>query len=445
MSNHHDATTRNTSSGRVPSPPKLVALATHGLLAGAAFTAAACGSGPQGEWRGTEHDSASVRVVTNPRDGVWTRATAWRVERDLAIGTITGSPEYQFGRVVDVEVGPNGRIYALDQMAAQVRAFDSDGEYLFSFGGLGEGPGELSNHDPLGALAVLADSAGDLLVVDRASNRLNRFTGDGEGLGYVSLEVESGTVEPIASAILPNGDHAVHRVVRDTWNGVLRVDSRDGRTLDTLLTFPLQPSAWGLTRQDAQGRTKALMHSPLWAILPGGRLVAGRSDQSSFRVWGADKRLEMVVRRHEENPILSESDQERYMDRLLEIWETMFRDEGEPEEWIEEEIRRGRGVYIPPERLPAVTGFAAGPEGTIWVRGARPPELMTSHVLYARPPVREFWSRNWEVFSARGRWLGTVVLPARFTLYRIRGRDLYGVEEDDLDVQRVVRLQLQTP
>ena len=384
-------------------------------------------------------------MVTNPRDGVWTRATAWYVERDLAIGTITGSPEYQFGRVVDVEVSRDGRIYALDQMAAQVRVFDSEGEYLFSFGGLGEGPGELSNHDPLGALAVFADSAGDLLVVDRVSDRLNRFTGDGEFLGYVSLEVASGTVEPIASAILPNGDHAVHRVVRDTWNGVLRVDSRDGRTRDTLLTFSLQPSAWGLTRQDAQGRTEALMHSPLWAILPDGRLVAGRSDRSSFRVWGAGGRLEAIVRRHEENPILSESDQERYLDRLMEIWETMFRDEGEAEEWIEEEIRRGRGVYIPPERLPAVTGFAAGPAGTIWVRGARPPELMTSHVLYARPPVREFWSRNWDVFSAEGRWLGTVVLPARFMLYRIRGRDLYGVEEDDLDVQHVVRLRLQTP
>ncbi|WP_419940645.1 hypothetical protein [Candidatus Palauibacter sp.] len=393
---------------------------------------------------GTEYDSAGVKVVTNPRVGVWTRGTAWRVERDLTIGTETGMPEYQFGRVVDVEVRPDGRIYALDQMSARVRVFNSRGEYLFSFGGLGEGPGELSNHEPLGALAVLADSAGDLLVVDRVSNRLNRFTGDGEFLGYVDLGVQSGRVEPIVSAVLPNGDHLVHRVVRDTWNGILRVGSRDGRILDTLLAFSLQPRAWGLAQRNAQGRTEALMHSPLWAILPDGRVVAGRSDQSSFQVWGPNKRLEMVVRRHEENPVLSESGQERYLDRLMEIWETMFKDEGESEEWVEEQIGRGREVYIPPERLPAVTGFAWGPEGTIWVRAARPVELMTWHVLYARPPVREFWSRNWDVFSADGRLLGTVVLPPRFTLLRIRGLYIYGVEEDDLGVQRVVRLRLQT-
>ena len=415
------------------------------LLTGAVIAGAACGPGTDGEWLGTEYDSAGVRVVTNPREGIWTRSTTWRVERDLAIGTVTGSPEYEFGRVVDVEAGRDGRIYALDQMAAQVRVFDASGEHLFSFGGLGEGPGELSNHDPLGALAVLADSTGDLFVVDRLSNRLNRFTADGEFLGYLGLAVESGTVEPIASGILPNGDYVVHRVVRDTWNGILRVDSRDGRTLDTLLTFSLQPSAWGLTQQNAQGRTEALMHSPLWTILRDGRLVAGRSDRSSFEVWGADRQLNMIVRRHEEHPVLSESEQERYLDRLMEIWEIMFREEGESESWIEEQIQRGREVYIPPERLPAVTGFAEGPEETIWLRSARPVELMTSHVLYARLPVREFWSRNWEVFSGEGRWLGTVALPARFTLFRIRGHYLYGVEEDDLDVQRVVRLRLRIP
>lgn len=425
-------------------PSRLVALTACAFLAGGAVAVAGCDPGGRGEWAGTEYDSVGVRVVANPLVALWTRSTAWRVERDLTIGTDTGLPEYEFGRVVDVDVGRDGMIYALDQMSAQVRVFDSRGEHLFSFGGLGEGPGELSNHDPLGALAVLADSGGDLLVVDRVNNRLNRFTGDGEFLGYVDLGVQSGEVEPIASGILPNGDYLVHRVVRDRWNGIMRVDPHEGPTLDTLLAFSLQPSAWGLTRRNEQGRTEALMHSPLWSILPDGRLVAGRSDQSSFQVWGPDKRLKMVVRRHEPNPILSESGQERYLDRLMEIWETMFRDEGESEEWIAQQVRRGRQVYIPPVRLPAVTGFAGGPEGTIWVRAARPVELMTSHVLYARPPVREFWSRNWEVFSADGRLLGTVVLPPRFTLFRIRGDYIYGVEEDDFDVQRVVRLRLQT-
>jgi len=53
--------------------------------------------------------------------------------------------EFMIGYPVDICFGPSGEILVLDQIAAAVYAFDSDGVFLEQFGGIGEGPGEMGN------------------------------------------------------------------------------------------------------------------------------------------------------------------------------------------------------------------------------------------------------------------------------------------------------------
>jgi hypothetical protein len=372
----------------------------------------------------------------------WTESTAWTVETDLKVGVVEGAAPYRFGRIVDVEVGTEGRIFVLDQQAAEVRVFDQGGSHLFSFGRAGEGPGELSDANPLGALAVLRISNGQLLVPDRRNVRVNRFTADGVFVRSFPLSLEAG--EPVKSAVLPDGSYAVHLVnLPARWNGVVAFDTA-GRVTDTIAEFELQPTPWGLAVPDEQGRTEVVQHSAIWSTMSDGALIFGNSTEPVFQVRNPDGSLRMTVNMPYADLTLSRRDQEAFLDRLLlGIWGDMLRAEGEPEDVVQAELRRGRDVYITPTQRPAFTGFAEGPHGTIWVRGAAAVDSISAHIIRLRPPLREFWGPRWYVFSPEGLFLGPVDIPSCITVFRISDHYIYGMETDPgLGTERVVRLRI---
>ncbi len=62
---------------------------------------------------------------------------------DLQFGSAEGDdPNFTFG-AIRVQAASDGTIYVLDQQAAEVRVFDSDGRYLRTIVRRGEGPGEI--------------------------------------------------------------------------------------------------------------------------------------------------------------------------------------------------------------------------------------------------------------------------------------------------------------
>ncbi|MYE15350.1 MAG: 6-bladed beta-propeller [Gemmatimonadetes bacterium] len=62
---------------------------------------------------------------------------------DLQFGSVDGTdPNLTFG-AIRVQAASDGTIYVLDQQAAEVRVFDSDGRYLRTIVRQGEGPGEI--------------------------------------------------------------------------------------------------------------------------------------------------------------------------------------------------------------------------------------------------------------------------------------------------------------
>ena len=93
----------------------------------------------------------------------------WRAARDallaapprLWIGSDQEGPEL-FGRVRDVAIDDAGNILVLDEQTSDVRVFAPDGRHLQTFGGPGEGPGELGEAT---AIQWLVD--GRLLVLGR--------------------------------------------------------------------------------------------------------------------------------------------------------------------------------------------------------------------------------------------------------------------------------------
>ncbi|MCE2455953.1 MAG: hypothetical protein J4G12_09120 [Gemmatimonadetes bacterium] len=86
-----------------------------------------------------------VRYPTLPSsDSVGARVTEAQV--DLKFGSIEGDDlNLIFGDVRGIQAAGDGTIYVLDQQAAEVRVFDSGGEYLRTIVRRGEGPSEVGD------------------------------------------------------------------------------------------------------------------------------------------------------------------------------------------------------------------------------------------------------------------------------------------------------------
>jgi len=386
-------------------------------------------------WAGNLRDSAGVTIVTNAMVPTWTRATYWTVEKDLTIGVLDGSPEYEFGRLVDAEEGPGGRIYVLDQMAAQVRVFDSTGTHVMSFGQTGQGPGEFSPENPRGAQGIYRRTPVELFVPDRANNRGNHFTIEGEFRSSFRLGEEQGSV--LATAVLSEGDLVLHRASGD-WRGLLRV-SPSGEVVDTVHVFSPPPTA------SQPGRVVALRHAPVWTVTSEDKVLVGVSDVFRLELRTLANVLERVITTTGPRSELSSSEQERFLDQLLARWAEMFRARGESEGWIAEELRKGRQLFDLPTGRPQFTRLLEGPQRTIWAQGALSIDSVRPEIVWSPTALPAFASSHWYVFSREGRYLGLMTLPDRFWVFKIRGLHIYGVETGELDIQQLVRLRIVIP
>ena len=79
-------------------------------------------------------DSSGVRLVTNRAEGEgWFMTPRMTVTEDLTIGA-DSLPEYQLGRIGDLDVAQNGDIAVIDQLGGVVRVYNDSGRYLRSIG-----------------------------------------------------------------------------------------------------------------------------------------------------------------------------------------------------------------------------------------------------------------------------------------------------------------------
>jgi hypothetical protein len=105
-----------------------------------------------------------------PSDTLW-------AEGLTVIGDVDGAPEYLFGDVASVAVGPNQIIYVADHIGATVRAYNLKGEFLGTIGSEGDGPNEFRfPHD------LTFDAAGRLYVRQRYRVTVFGPSGSGEQL-----------------------------------------------------------------------------------------------------------------------------------------------------------------------------------------------------------------------------------------------------------------------
>lgn len=89
--------------------------------------------------------------------------------------------------------------------------------------------------------------------------------------------------------------------------------------------------------------------------------------------------------------------------------------------------------------LPAYQAVAWGPLGTIWVQHVKPASRLDAQELKV---YQERPSADWDVFDREGRFLGVVMMPARFRPMVFRDDRIYGLWRDDRDVSYALRLRV---
>lgn len=402
-------------------------------LAAAVFLAACGGDSAAPEWGGSVRDSAGIRIVENPAEGVWTAGEAWTLEEELQIGVMDGDPELQFGAINGIDATSGGEIYVLDSQASRIRVFDAEGTLVRAFGQAGQGPGELSQA-PAG---LFLSGEGTLLVPDMMNQRITRFTREGEASGSVPLDFTAGI--PMLFAAGPEG-RLYQQVRRMTLPGMAEVEGGpvdllfvlgdDGSVADTLARMtPGESFSFG------GGAPSIRIFAPenLWTVLGSGDLVSGKNSTYSLDIRNPEGQLSTILRRASSRRPVSESEKESFRGAMRSAWE----DAGMPPAMAAQMEQ----VVEFEDTWPALAALLAGPEGTLWVQRVDP-ETAIDPAAFEDLQNLQVGSPAWDVFDAEGRYLGIVEMPERFTPRRVVGDLIYGVQTDELGVARVSRLRV---
>ena len=105
----------------------------------------ACGGDDASPRVNVEVDTIAGVVVVRNGTGLWRESEEWRVVEEFRVGSLrvrNPDEELSHSRNTTVTLGPNGQIFVLEYSSDRVVVFNRDGEFVRSFGGAGEGPGE---------------------------------------------------------------------------------------------------------------------------------------------------------------------------------------------------------------------------------------------------------------------------------------------------------------
>lgn len=355
-------------------------------------------------------------VVTNPDGLPDLPANAWSLEEIVRIGAVDGAPEELFGRITDVEIGPDGLLYILASQASQVRVFDDAGGFIWSIGAPGSGPGELRS-----PYSIQIDAEGTLWVAEEANRRYSRFSLDGRDLGTVGMPSRGGLGRGqlrisndrlwdmafvAAQRTQPDGSTSLEAL----GPGVLSYSIADGLAEgDTILFGLWMPPGFEVQMGNERG-VFVPPYAPhrVYEVGPDGRVWVGTGDAYELHEVRASGDTALTVVRRTGTIPLSEP-------ARVEI-----------EEWIGE--MRDQGIQGDESSLPSTYPYfsriVAADDGTLWV--------------FRDAPEGE---SRFEVFDSSGRYLGAVQTELRAGITgvhpHITSDFVLGVREDGMGVQSV--------
>jgi hypothetical protein len=405
---------------RMRGPPPIIAvLATSPLLLTLGCTE---GTGRAGvverEVRG---DTTVIRTLSGGE--AWPDGSA-RLDEELSIGVLDGPEELMLAQVAWIAPDGGGGVYVFDGVVPALRHYDGEGNFVQSFGGRGQGPGEFQD----AALGLHLRSDGRLQLRDARNGRMILYAPDGtpdehwpvvtslftsramvvDTAGYTYLKILTGEVQ------------------RDRpWPiGLLRLDPH-GAVVDTLHPppHPDEPTEVGGTFLPA-------LH---WEFSPLGYFVSGVSTNYAVALHKPDG-IVRLEREWTPVPVHPEERAER---------EARNR-------WSQENLGGTLTAEFPPvpRSKPAYRGIFVGTDGSIWVHRHESAEEPDPAAAGSQPdpegppPLRWIEPSTFDVFREDGEYLGVVDVPRGMSLRVFSLEELWGVRAGELGEPQVVRLRL---
>ena len=173
-------------------------------------------------------------AVENSLASAWTTVTEWTLEEDLRLW---GPPGGYFGTIGSLAADSRDNIYVLDVSSQEIQVFDSEGAFLRTLGGAGEGPGEFR------FAAGPAVGPGDTVwVADGMSRRYSIFGPDGTFLRVKTRRINRGQ-SPERCTFGPDGTYR-------EWAMRFPNEERSGdfSDIDVVHHYPVLVSSYGDTQ-----------------------------------------------------------------------------------------------------------------------------------------------------------------------------------------------------
>lgn len=339
------------------------------------------------------------------------------VEPSLQIGVMGGDPEYEFTKITDVALLPDGSVAVLELTPPRVRIYSADGSFVRDIGREGQGPGEFQ-----APFRLTVTDGGHLLVWDPPVRQV------------VTIDPATGVVDqdfvrddPPAyheGEILPDGS----RLIRHVTSGVEQPEDRVWRRpavlkrvadgVETTLTSLTGREMWMDRRGAAIGVPFAV--GPVYAGGgPDDVVVTGDGSSWDLQVWDAsgDPLHAITGSRDRRSATPEEMESER----------ADF--EREAGMWGEEVMNRiwSRADLEDRTRAPTYEGVWVDACGDVW-----------AGLWNSGSPTGIPQPTSALVFDPDGRLRGSVDLPDNVQITEIGTDRLVGVSRDRFRVERVV-------
>jgi hypothetical protein len=313
---------------------------------------------------------------------------------------IVGGPD-GFHRLSGLAVGVDGQIFVLDGGDKRLTAYDTTGRVLWRQGREGDGPGELRQPDGVSVVGAA------VAVRDHGPHRLSLWSANGELIGVRPLSEFGfagypGWFAPLSrDRVVAMSMPPLRMGSNAGLPGAVVIGTRGGTGVDTLATFSFPAP------QMVRTGGVALPVMPDFAPYP--RVTSTRdgtvyvSREGSYRIERFSPAGEAIGTVHgpADGPPFSAADREHALAKLP---------DGTPADDI-----------AFPASLPAVAGLTTSAQGDLLVR---------TH-------FRDGAAVRWDRWSARGDYVHSMMLPARFAYFAFDGDRLAVIESDSLEVHTV--------
>lgn len=371
-------------------------------------------------------DSAGVQIWEH--DGLLASPTPlWTVAEEpfLAIGEEYGDPPFLFSRIRGTVPMPHDGVAVADGLSNEIRYFDGGGEYLFSAGGEGSGPGEFTR------LRIAFSYSGDSIAATNVlEGAVTVFSAEGEWGRSATCQPASDSFTGLfVEGALERGAFLVRAMEQFQTDGpslgyhrepsVYQICSPEGAAGPVLAVLP--DLEFETLNQEGRWMSFPLeMGRKATSVIVGNEVFVGVTDRLELWRYGADGSLNAILRVKVPPTPMDDDIRTRWIEHTLESV-------NDPE--TARQTRKRYRDRIWPDSLPVFSELMADSEGNLWVRKFAP--------AYLEGPS------EWWVFSQDGSFRAQATLPGNLQVNAIGSRYLLGVMADEMGVERVYRYQLE--